>query len=121
MSTDGLGTFRQVERGDHKISVNSKAMNQDRFIDQSRLSKRYGEEYVPSDTPGKYGEWVPKVETASPADNARLSCDAMKHKSSFVDESVPANENGNSGCCPSPCYYGGDGPMTRRHRGDDND
>ena len=115
MSTDGLGTFRQVERGDHKISVNSKSMNQDRFIDQSRLAKRYTEEYVPSSVPGKYGQYVPKVEIASPEDNARLSCDAMKHKSSFVDESVPANENRGNCCVPS--YYGGDGPLTRR-RGD---
>ena len=118
MRTDGLGTFRQVERGDHKISVNSKAMSQDRFIDQSRLTRRFGEGYVPSDVPGKPGNWVAKVETASPTDNARLSCDAMKHRSSFVDESVPANENRGDCCVPS--YYGGTGPLTRR-RGDDND
>lgn len=111
---DGLGIFRKQDFGDVEVDVNSKRMNQDRYIDQSRLSTRYVEEYVSSDTPGKYGTYVGRTEVTSPADNARAACDAMKHRSSFRDESVPANDGGGNCCTPSVYGYGGDGPLTRR-------
>ncbi len=106
--------FRTVERGDVALDVNSKSMTSDCFVDRSRLQSRYTEEYVPSSKPGKPGQYVPKMEVASLQDNARQGCDAMKHRSSYRDESVPANDNPGD-CYPS--FYGGQGPLTRK-RGD---
>lgn len=106
--------FRKRDFGDVEVEVNSKAMNQDRFIDQSRLTRRFTEDYVPSSVPGKPGKFVARTELASPTDNARISCDGMKHRSSFTDESVPANANRGGACCaPSP-YYDDSGSLTRR-------
>ena len=109
------GDFRTVERGDIKFETNSRPQTSNRFVDRSRLSTRYTEEYVPSATPGKPGKWEGKTIQASIEDNVRQGCDGMGHRSSFHDESLPAN-SGSSGCCPSP-YYDDSGPLTKR-RGD---
>jgi hypothetical protein len=108
-------TFRPVDGGDITIDVNSRRQTADRFIDRSRLRSSYCEEYIPSATPGKPGKFVGKTVQASVEDSARAGCDAMKHRSSYVDESLPANENCNPCCVPS--FYGSDGPLTRK-RGD---
>jgi|SRR5580658_3174892 hypothetical protein len=105
---------RNVIRGDVEINVNSKAMNQDRFVDQSRLQRWYCEEYVPSDTPGKTGKFVGRTEVASVGDRARLGANAMKHRSSFTDE---CDTRGGDDCCSYPTFYGGRGPLTTK-RGD---
>lgn len=110
------GDFRTVERGDIKFETNSRAQTSSRFVDRSRLSSRYSEEYVPSATPGKPGKWEGKTVVASIEDNARQGADAMGHRSSFRDESLPPNSGGNGACCPSP-FYDESGPLTKR-RGD---
>jgi hypothetical protein len=111
-------TFRPVNRGDVTLDVNSRRQTSDRFVDRSRLRSSYVEEYVPSATPGKPGKFTGRTVTASIEDNARQGCDAMKHRSSFVDESLPANDGPSGDCCAVPSYYGGNGPLTRK-RGDE--
>jgi hypothetical protein len=110
---EGFKQFREVNRGDVPMEVNSKRMTDDRFVDRSRLQERYSEEYVPSKVPGKFGTYISKTEKASLTDNARRGADALKHRSSFKNE--PCDEM-NNGCCPSPYFDGG--PLTKR-RGDE--
>lgn len=107
-------TFRTVNRGGVALEVNSRRQTSDCFVDRSRLRKNYSEEYEPSATPGKPGKWVGKTTQASVEDNARAAADAMKHRSSYVDESVEANSDRSA---PSAYCYNGDGPLTKR-RGD---
>ncbi len=108
-------TFRPVDAGAVTIDVNSRRQTANRFVDRSRLRSNYTEEYVPSATPGKPGKYVGKTEQVSVEDHVRASCDAMKRQSSYVDESLPANENP-GGCC-APSLYGNGGPLTSK-RGD---
>lgn len=113
---DGCGVFRKRDFGDVTVETNSRSQTSSRFVDRSRLSTRYTEEYVPSATPGKPGKWEGKTVVASIEDNVRQGCDGMGHRSSYRDESLPANSGGNGACCPSP-YYDDSGPLTKR-RGD---
>lgn len=106
-------TFRTVNRGDVAMAVNSRRQISECTVDESRLQRSYTEDYVPSDTPGKPGKFVGRTVKASIEDNARAGCDAMKHRSSYKDESVPAND----GNCCYPSIYGGQGPLTTK-RGD---
>lgn len=106
--------FRKRDFGDVEVEVNSHSMTGDFFVDRSRIGTH--EEWQSNPNPNKPGKIVQVQDSVM--DSARRGADAMRHRSSFRDESVPKRD-GNFGCVP--CGYGcSDGPLTAR-RGDDND